>query len=266
MSKNALVTGASSGIGEGIAYALAAEGYTITFVHHHDADNANRVKSKIENEFDVPCHVLEGNLATEQFPLKVVEYAVENMGAIDVLINNAGRSPFEKILDMKLDTTNDVFGLNFRAPLLLTQAVAKHMIENDIRGSIVNTASTRGFRAYSGDAVYGGLKAALIRATQSIALDLAPYGIRVNCVAPGAIQVRHSEQIDTFYATLGKRIPLGREGTPNDIGNAVAFLVSDKASYITGTTLQVDGGLILPGMPEHVPDGYSNYGWGVILD
>lgn len=266
MAKHALVTGGSSGIGKGIALALAKEGYTITFVHYQDTENAAKVKSKIENEYHMPCYVLEGNLATEQFPLEVVRFAEENMGTIDVLINNAGRSPFECILDMKLDTTNEVFGLNFRAPLLLMQAVAKHMVKNNIQGSIVNTASTRGFRAYPRDAVYGGLKAALIRATQSIALDLAPYGIRVNCVAPGAIQVRHGEQIDVFYETLGKRIPLGRQGTPVDIGNAVAWLVSDKASYITGTTLQIDGGLILPGMPEHVPDGYSNYGWGVIQD
>lgn len=266
MPKCALVTGASSGIGEGIAIALAKEGYTITFVHHKDTENANRVQEKIEKDFHVPCYVLEGNLATEEFPLEVVRFAERQMGTIDVLINNAGRSPFENILDMNLETTNQVFGLNFRAPLLLMQAVAKHMVKNKIQGSIVNTASTRGFRAYPGDAVYGGLKAALIRATQSIALDLAPYGIRVNCVAPGAIQVRHGEGIDAFYETLGKRIPLGRQGKPSDIGNAVAWLVSDKASYITGTTLQIDGGLILPGMPEHVPNGYSNYGWGIIQE
>ncbi|MCL6443983.1 MAG: SDR family oxidoreductase [Alicyclobacillus sp.] len=266
MTRNALVTGASRGIGEGIAMALAEAGYDIVFCHHHDNANAARVKEVIESKYGRRCEWLEGDLSTETFPSELFQFAAAKLGTIHVLINNAGQSLFEPILDLTLETTNRLFGLNYRAPLLLMQAVASHLIQRNMPGSIVNVASTRGFRAYPEDAVYGGLKAALIRSTESIALDLAPYGIRVNCVAPGAIQVDPSERATRFYETLGKRIPLGRAGTPTDIGRAVAWLVSDQASYVTGTTLRVDGGLILPGMPEHVPDGYGNYGWGVMRD
>ena len=107
------------------------------------------------------------------------------------------------------------------------------------------------------------MKAALLKATEAIALDLAPYGIRINCVAPGAIQVRHSESVNHHYKALGEKIPLGRAGTPEDIGDAVAWLVSERASYVTGITVKVDGGLILPGMPEHM-SSMSEHGWGFI--
>jgi len=145
----------------------------------------------------------------------------------------------------------------------LMQAAARHMAEHGVRGSLINITSTRGERAYPGDSVYGGLKAGLNRAVQSIALDLAPYGIRVNNVAPGAVRVRSNAEAAAagfagFWDKLGERIPLGRSGEPGDVGEAVAFLASDRASYITGTTLRVDGGLILPGMPENP----SAAGWG----
>lgn len=141
------------------------------------------------------------------------------------------------------------------------------MQEHGIHGSIINITSSRGERAYPGDGIYGACKAGLNRAVESFALDVAPYGIRINNVAPGSIQVRTGEEPDEktlhmmeIYAQLGKRIPLGRMGRPEDIGKAVAYLASEDASYITGITLRVDGGLILPGMPEHSPD--SGIPWG----
>lgn len=140
------------------------------------------------------------------------------------------------------------------------------MVKNKVRGSLINITSSRGERAYAGDFLYGGLKAGLNRAIQSIALDLAPYGIRVNNVAPGAVRVRDKQELvnqgkTDFWDDLGKKIPLERCGMPEDIGEAVAFLASEKASYITGTTLRIDGGLILPGMPEHVLPGEDFNGW-----
>jgi glucose 1-dehydrogenase len=127
-------------------------------------------------------------------------------------------------------------------------------------GSIIHITSTRAHRAYPYDSIYGSMKAALTRASETMALEFAPYGIRVNCVAPGAI----ARETNTEHGNkLGKKIPLGRMGTPADIGNAVAWLCSDEASYITGTTLRVDGGLIIPGMPEDVSP-QAGYGWGLI--
>jgi len=141
------------------------------------------------------------------------------------------------------------------------RAATRHMKDEKIQGNIINIASTRGKRAYPDDAVYGGTKAALIRATESVALECAPYGIRVNCIAPGATRVRDGN--DLFYEKLGNKIPLKRMGTPADIGQVVVWLVSDQASYITGETIKIDGGLILPGMPEDVSPE-AGYGWGNI--
>lgn len=262
MRKTAIVTGASSGIGRGIAFALAECGYNLVLAHYQDWENAKQAKRAITARFSGTCFLFEGDLACEKSPEELATYAIDVLKHVDVLVNNAGVTRFASVTDIDVNLMNDLYGLNFRAPMLLSKQIAKHMIAMGIRGSIVNTVSTRGFRAYPKDALYGGLKAALIRASESMALDLAPHGIRVNCVAPGAIQIRDNEKANKTYEQLGKRIPLGRVGQPEDIGRAVSWLVSQEASYITGHTLKVDGGLILPGMPEHVADGYADDGWG----
>lgn len=195
---------------------------------------------------------------------KFVNQVSEEMGVPCVLVNNAGRTRMESILDMTPETVDELINLDLKNYLFCMQAAATQMVRAKISGSIINITSTRAERAYPCDAVYGGVKAALNRASQSAALDLAPYGIRVNCVAPGAIAVRSKEYLQKlstipvdFWDELGTRIPLGRSGTPEDIANAVAFLASDQASYITGEILRVDGGLILPGMPEQ-----RGHSWG----
>jgi glucose 1-dehydrogenase len=182
-----------------------------------------------------------------------VEKCIKEMGHIDVIVNNAGQTLIGHILDMKLDAINSLLNLDFRSYVLMIQLVARHMRDKGIRGSIINITSTRADRAYCCDGVYGGLKAALSRATQSFALDLGSFGIRINCVSPGAIpppEAVEDKRMKIQYEDWAQRIPLKRLGTPEDIGDAVAWLASDKSSYITGQTLNVDGGLILPGMPE----------------
>ncbi len=152
--------------------------------------------------------------------------------------------------------------------LVLSSKAARYMKAHEVKGCIINITSSRAERAYPGDCVYGGIKAAVNRASQSMALDLAPYGIRVNCVAPGAICIRTPEEIkaegrtelEGFWESLGERIPMGRNGTPKDIGRAVVFLASENAAYITGEVLRVDGGLILPGMPEKVENDKNAWG------
>lgn len=128
-----------------------------------------------------------------------------------------------------------LFNLDFKNYILMMQAAARYMVRHKVRGSLVNITSSRGERAYAGDFLYGGLKAGLNRAIQSIALDLAPYGIRVNNVAPGATRVREKEELEAqgqpdFWDDLGRKIPLERCGTPQDMGEAVAFLASEKAA------------------------------------
>ena len=269
MRKRAIVTGGSRGIGWGIALELAAKDYDIALSYRSMAEEAQQVAEEIRTTYGVRCFVYQASLEEDGAALTLFQNAVQDLGGVDLLVNNAGRTVIENILDLKPESVDLLLNLELRTCLLLTQAVARHMVEHGIRGSIINITSSRGERAYPCDGVYGGVKAALARATESIALDLAPYGIRVNCVAPGSIQVRTAETLEEKSASyletiekLGKKIPLGRIGQPEDVAKAVAFLASKDASYITGITLRVDGGLILPGMPERSIPGTDDHGWG----
>ncbi|MBD2843737.1 SDR family oxidoreductase [Paenibacillus sp. IB182496] len=243
----ALVTGGSRGIGRGIAMELAQAGYQVAIAHWQDGEEARNTASQAEAASGQPCPIIEVDLADEDGAPRTFAAALDGMKGLDVLVNNAGICEFCDTRQLSAEHINRATAVNFRAPLLLMQAASAHMVAHGISGRIVNITSSRGTRAYPGDAVYGGLKAALQRATESAALDLAPHGIRVNAVAPGATLVReasaHAEQ-------LGRRIPLGRMGQPADIGKAVRWLVSDASAYATGIVLRIDGGLILPGMPE----------------
>lgn len=272
--KKAIVTGASRGIGRGIALCLAEEGYDLAISYYSKEEEALEVKKEIESRFQTTCAVFGARLEEKGAGIRLLEQAVEELGGLDLLVNNAGVTIMDHFLDLTEETLDFLIALDFKNYLLMTREAARYMANNKIHGNVINITSSRGERAYPGDAVYGGLKAGLNRAIQSIALDLAPYGIRINNVAPGAICIRTKEEIEQdealrgqvpadFWELLGKRIPLGRSGTPEDIGRAVAFLASEQASYITGVTLRVDGGLILPGMPEK-QEGDADWGWGSI--
>ncbi len=249
----ALVTGGSRGIGRGIAYALAEAGYALTIVHHQDGDDAARTVTEIRERWGISCSVIEADLREATAAEAVAREAIRTMGRIDVLINNAGITRFGSIQELSAANIDDMWALNLRTPLLLMREVSRHMIDEGIHGRMINITSLRATRAFPRDSAYGGLKAALQRASEAAALDLAPYGIRVNCIAPGAIRVWEEKE---HHRRFGKKIPLGRMGLPDDIGRAAAWLVSENASYATGITLRVDGGLMLPGMPE---DGYSDW-------
>lgn len=270
--KKAIVTGASRGIGKWIALCLAEEGYDLAISYHSKEEEALEVKAEIENRFQTKCAVFGAKLEEKGAGVRLFEQSVEELGGLDLLVNNAGVTLMDHFLDLTEETLDFLIALDFKNYLLMAGEAARYMARNKTCGNIINITSSRGERAYPGDAVYGGLKAGLNRAIQSIALDLAPYGIRINNVAPGAICIRTKEELEKdealsgqvptdFWEVLGKRIPLGRSGSPEDIGRAVAFLASEQASYITGVTLRVDGGLILPGMPE-VQGGSADQGWG----
>ncbi len=257
--KVALVTGAGIGIGRGIATVLAQKGYRLAITYRSEREEAGELAAELARSYDAAPLLIQSDLTQPDQVKRTVQETVEHFDRIDLLVNNAGASTRKPLLDLEEEDMNWQVELNYRAPILASKYAAQAMVERGIRGSIIHITSSRGERAYPDDSIYGGMKAALIRSTGSIALELAPHGIRVNCVAPGATVNRLHQ--DALTEPLGHKIPLGRMGTPHDIGEAVAWLASDEASYITGINLRVDGGLILPGMPEDVSEE-AGYGWG----
>ena len=246
-TRMALVTGASHGIGRGIAIVLAEHGYDVAITYHSRRDDALAVKERIE-AMGRRCFVRQASLEDPDVPVSVVEWAIGELGQLDLMVCNAGRTILSSILNLTNADIDVIFNLNCRAYLLCAGAAARHMVRRKAPGSIVFITSSRAERAYPEDALYGGFKAGIKRACESIALDLAPYGIRVNCVAPGATEINAVDE--PIPGALDGIIPLGRKGTPREVGEAVAYLASDAAGYITGVSLRLDGGLILPGSPE----------------
>lgn len=273
--RKAVVTGASKGIGKGIALGLAKEGYDIAFCCVDNESEAEEVAETIRNKYGREVYYRIADLRVERECETFFHWAVKKLGGLDVLVNNAGKTIFEPLYGITDEKLDHLINLDFKSNIILMRDAAKYMIDHGIHGSIINITSSRGERAYPECGIYCGLKAALNHGVEAFALDVARYGIRINNVAPGATRVRTKKELrrlddddrkdyyfredfldkskpirSDFWDELGDKIPMERAGTPEDIANAVCFLVSDKASYITGVTLRVDGGLILPGMPE----------------
>lgn len=247
----ALVTGGSRGIGAGIVRRLAESGYDVAFTYSTAAEEAEHLAAELRNTTGQRIFYTQASLEERDTPRQVVTWAVGVLGHISLLVNNAGVTLGGSILSMPEENIDMLIGLDFRAYVMCTRYVARHMVKHGIHGNIICITSTHSVQAYPGDSMYGAVKSALNRACESWALDLAPYGIRVNCIAPGATRVRDFGKPNRFYDCLAPKIPLGRIGTPEEMGEAVLFLSdNEKAGYITGVTLKIDGGLVLPGMPE----------------
>lgn len=259
--KVALVTGAGAGIGRGIAKVLAEKGYRLAMTYNSSKEGIVDVAEDIGHTYGKEPLIIQSDLTVRSEAENTIRKTLEEFGRIDLLVNNAGIGLYDELTELEEDALDMTMHLDFRAPMLLSKYAVREMIAQGIPGNIVFITSSRGERAYPKDSIYGGMKAALIRAAQSLALEWAPHGIRVNCVAPGATV--HKPEQSAEEEPLGSKIPLGRLGTPSDIGEAIAWLCSDAASYITGINLRIDGGLILPGMPEDTSPE-AGYGWGKV--
>lgn len=251
MTKTAFITGASRGIGRGIALQLAKSGYDIAFTYHTELDMAKSLKEKI-SQFGQRCFFYQANLEEADVSKNVTTKAIKDLKHLDVLICNAGVTEFTSIKTLDIKTIDYTYRLNYRSYLLCTKVAVNHMIEQGIQGRILYTSSTRGIRAYPNDAVYGSLKAALNRLVQSLAIELAEHKITVNAVAPGATANRNDySDAELKQGHISTLVPLKRRGKPADIAALVNYLISPAAEYITGETIRVDGGLILYGPDEH---------------
>ena len=285
--KKALITGGEYGMGRGIAACLAEAGYDIAFSYYpgmNDPLKAVETSEAILREKGAEVWCYPADLSKREAPKWLFDNAIADLKGLDLLVNNAGVNIPRPVQDITEDNFDYLVGLDFRAYVMMMHYASRYMIDNGIRGNIINITSSRGERAYANAGLYCGIKAGLNKMTEAFALDLSGYGIRVNNVAPGAVRVRGKQELldiregkptdyfwkeeyiespqaveVDFWDALGPKIPLGRSGLPSDIGNAVVFLCSDKAEYITGITLRVDGGLILPGMPEDA--GIEGSGW-----
>lgn len=247
-TKVALITGGSSGIGQGIALVFAENGYDVAITYGSNAAGGEATRKQVE-ALGRACRVYQASMEDMAVPAALVDRVHRDFGRLDAMICNANRDQRNSILTVTPETIDYMMKTNFASYVLCAGAAGRHMVRDRIEGSIVFITSTHSMRAYADDFLYGGLKAAIMRACQSMALDLAPYRIRVNCIAPGATRVRAEPPFEPANS-FDKLVPLGRMGTPRENGELALFLCSDKGSYITGASIPVDGGLILSGPPE----------------
>lgn len=249
--KRVLITGGARGIGLGVATRFLQEGASVFIVDLREEQLAksaqqlkNEAQSSATGEAD-RVHYAICDLADPQQVEQTAKLAWDTLGGIDILINNAGIAVREPFTAIPYQRWLDILNVNLNAMFLLSQTISKQMIEHKISGSIVNMASKNGLAGSSMLAHYNASKGGVVLLTQSMAVDLAQFGIRVNAVAPGFIDTPLDRELKTKEENpldLTTRTPMRRLGTIEETANAFLFLASDEASYITGTTLVVDGG------------------------
>jgi NAD(P)-dependent dehydrogenase (short-subunit alcohol dehydrogenase family) len=240
--RTALVTGAGSGIGRNIAAALGRAGCRVAVNYLDRPEGAQQTVSEVEAA-GAESFAIQGDVSRAADVLRMVDAVVNRWGSIDVLVNNAGIQTWTPLLDVTEAEWDAVIATNLKGCFLCTQAAARRM-KTQGRGAIVNIGSGCNKVPFPGLVAYTASKGGIEMLTKVAAVELGPLGIRVNCVAPGAVEVERTRLEDADYAgKWGKVAPLRRVGQPQDVAEAVLFLASDTASFVSGQTLWVDGGL-----------------------
>lgn len=242
--KVALVTGASRGIGREIALELAREGCNVAVNYSGSEAKANEVVDEIKGlgreAIAVQCNVSDSDAVQA-----MVKETIGQFGSVDILVNNAGITKDNLLMRMKEAEWDDVININLKGVFLCTKAVTRQMMKQR-SGRIINISSIVGVSGNPGQANYVAAKSGVIGLTKTTAKELAPRGITVNAIAPGFISTDMTDQLpEDVRNEMLKQIPLSRFGDPQDIAKVVTFVASESASYMTGQTLHIDGGMVM---------------------
>ena len=243
--KRVLVSGSGTGIGREVALEFARQGATVALHYSRSQGGAASALEEIRAAGG-KCEAFKANLESVEETRGLARRAIDFLGGLDVLVNNAGITmnlPFEQVTPEQFDT---LYHVNIRGMFFLTQAALPALL--DSRGAVVNMTSVHGLRGYVEHSVYAGTKGAIIAFTRQLSIELAPKGVRVNAIAPGAVPVENHlrdmspPEIENALRQGAKGIPCGFFGTPLDVAKLAAFLASDDARYVVGQTIVADGG------------------------
>ncbi len=242
-NKTVLITGASRGIGKGIATVFAEHGASVVFTYSSSVDAANVLEAELQ-ALGVQAKGYQSNAADFKQAQELVENILVDFSTIDVLINNAGITKDNLLMRISEEDFDKVIEVNLKSVFNLTKAVQRTMLKQR-HGSIINMSSVVGVKGNAGQSNYAASKAGIIGFSKSVALELGSRNIRCNVIAPGFIETEMTAKLsEEVVAGWRSGIPLKRGGTPNDVANACVFLASDLSSYITGQVINVDGGML----------------------
>ncbi|MFT0715700.1 3-oxoacyl-[acyl-carrier-protein] reductase [Flagellimonas lutimaris] len=242
--KNVIITGASRGIGKGIAEVFAKHGANVAFTYSSSEAPALELEKEL-TDMGVKAKAYKSNAASFEESEALVAKVLEDFdGRIDVLINNAGITKDNLLMRMGEDDFDKVIEINLKSVFNMTKAVQRTMLKQR-KGSIINMSSVVGVKGNAGQTNYAASKAGMIGFTKSVALELGSRNIRCNAIAPGFIETEMTEKLDEKVVQGWREgIPLKRGGSPEDVANACVFLASDLSGYVTGQVLNVDGGML----------------------
>jgi len=242
-NKNTLITGATRGIGKGIALEFAKQGANIAFTYNSSIEAAQNLENELSS-YGIKAKGYQSNAASYEAAQDLAKEVLNEFGTIDVLINNAGITKDNLLMRITEEDFDKVIEVNLKSVFNLTKAVIRPMMKQRA-GSIINMTSIVGIKGNAGQTNYAASKAGIIGFTKSVALELGSRNIRCNAIAPGFIETEMTAKLNEDVVQGWRdAIPLKRGGNPKDIADACVFLASDMSSYITGQTLSVDGGML----------------------
>ncbi|MEK9603002.1 MAG: 3-oxoacyl-[acyl-carrier-protein] reductase [Flavobacteriaceae bacterium] len=242
-NKTAIITGATRGIGRGIALTFANNGCNVAFTYNSSVEAAQSLEKELSG-LGVKAKSYQSNAADFQQAQSLVEEVLEEFKTVDILVNNAGITKDNLLMRISEEDFDRVIEVNLKSVFNMTKAIQRTFLKQK-HGSLIHMSSVVGIKGNAGQSNYAASKAAIIGFSKAIALELGSRNIRSNVIAPGFIETEMTEKLsDDVVQKWRDGIPLKRGGTPDDVANACAFLASDLSNYITGQVLQVDGGML----------------------